>query len=151
MHSNLIQSFTIFIKPVCDSCHTNYIFSFAATHSVLTYGSNFHLRLASMAVNFLVSLSDPLFVVSQHPPIIKASFTSQNMRSPWASIQSSTVEQWRNGYMFITALMIPLQDSFTLNSAQFSLLLKLSFITFIAFLLNIISVEGKKKVMRSSV
>lgn len=76
MSSNLNQSFTIFVKPVCDSWNTDYIFSFAATHSTLTYGSNFHPRLASTAVNFLVSQSDPFFVVSQHPPITKASFAS---------------------------------------------------------------------------
>lgn len=88
---------------MCDSWNTDYIFSFAATHSVLTYGSNFHLRIASMAVNFLVSLSDPLFAVSQHPPIIYKPVLRAKTQAPHEP--ASTLPQWNNEEMDICLLL----------------------------------------------
>lgn len=61
------------------------------------------------------------------------------------------MEQWRNGCMFITALMICLQHSSTLSSVQHRVFYWSSALLPFAFLLTITSVKGKNKVMRPSV
>lgn len=86
---------------MCDSWNIAYKFSFAATHSAATHGSNFHLRLASMAVNFLFSLPDPLWSPNAHPlctPVLQAK--TQALHKP-----ASTSTQWKNEGMDVCLLL----------------------------------------------